>query len=288
MWYIEHSMKKKCLIYVVSYNHENFILSTLNRIPHILSKHYNVEILVANDKSKDKTLEEARKFKTKKFKYNIISFYKNLGYGGNQKIGYYYSILNNFDYVVLLHGDGQYAPEYLMDILEKFKEPDQFSAVFGSRMIKKGSALKGGMPLYKFIGNKILTFAQNSLLNSNLSEFHSGYRAYKVESLKKICYQKNSNDYCFDTQIIIQLILNKLKIKEISIPTFYGDEISYVNGFKYAVQIMIETLKAHFMLKNIIYIKKFKISDVQLNSELKKINDELKRIIDNSEFIRIN
>ena len=224
-------MKKKCLIYVVCYNHEKFILKTLERIPQNLSEYYDIEILVANDKSKDKTLEETKKFVTRHFKYNIISLYKNLGYGGNQKIGYYYSILNNFDYVVLLHGDGQYAPEYLPDILNKFEEKEKISAVFGSRMLKKGSALKGGMPLYKFVGNKILTFAQNLLLDVKLSEFHSGYRAYRVESLKKIFFQKNSDGYSFDTEIIIQLILNNLKIKEISIPTFYGDEISYVNGF---------------------------------------------------------
>ena len=281
-------MKKKCLIYVVCYNHEKFILNTLERIPQKLSEDYDVEILVANDKSKDKTLEETKKFVTKSFKYNIISLYKNLGYGGNQKIGYYYSILNNFDYVVLLHGDGQYAPEYLPEILKNFEDDEKFSAVFGSRMIEKGSALKGGMPLYKFVGNKILTFAQNFLLDVKLSEFHSGYRAYRVESLRKIFFQKNSNDYCFDTEIIIQLILNKLKIKEISIPTFYGDEISYVNGFKYAAQIMIETLKAYFFQRNIINIKKFKTIDTLNNAELESYNLEFKEIIENSKFFKIN
>ena len=281
-------MKKKCLIYVVCYNHEKFILKTLERIPQILSEYYDIEILVANDKSKDKTLEETKKFVTKHFKYNVISLYKNLGYGGNQKIGYYYSILNNFDYVVLLHGDGQYAPEYLPDILNKFEEKEKISAVFGSRMLKKGSALKGGMPLYKFVGNKILTFAQNLLLDVKLSEFHSGYRAYRVESLKKIFFQKNSDGYSFDTEIIIQLILNNLKIKEISIPTFYGDEISYVNGFKYAVQIMIETLKAYLFRKKIITIKKYKIADIQNDLELNNYNYEFKKTIEKSKFFKIN
>ena len=281
-------MKKKCLIYVVCYNHEKFILKTLERIPQILSEYYDIEILVANDKSKDKTLEETKKFVTKHFKYNVISLYKNLGYGGNQKIGYYYSILNNFDYVVLLHGDGQYAPEYLPDILNKFEEKEKISAVFGSRMLKKGSALKGGMPLYKFVGNKILTFAQNLLLDVKLSEFHSGYRAYRVESLKKIFFQKNSDGYSFDTEIIIQLILNKLKIKEISIPTFYGDEISYVNGFKYAVQIMIETLKAYLSRKKITSIKKYKIADIKNDLEIKNYNYEFKKKIEKSKFFKIN
>ena len=250
-------MKKKCLIYVVSYNHEKFILDTLLRIPKSISKKYNVEILVSNDRSQDKTLEQAKKFKPLKFKYNIICHNKNLGYGGNQKIGYYYSIKKNFDYVVLLHGDGQYAPEYLPKILNEFESKKNYSAVFGSRMMLAGSAIKGGMPLYKFVGNKILTFIQNFLLNSKLSEFHSGYRAYRVNSLKKIFYQKNANDYCFDTQIIIQFLLNNMKIKEIPIPTFYGEEISYVNGLKYATQIIIETILAKLFLKKILFSDKY-------------------------------
>lgn len=278
-------MKKKCLIYVVCYNHEKFILKTLNRIPRNLSKSYEIEILVADDKSKDGTLEETKKFKTNTFKYNIISLHKNLGYGGNQKIGYYYSILNNFDYVVLLHGDGQYAPEYLPNILKEFEKKEFYSAIFGSRMINKGSALKGGMPLYKFLGNKFLTTIQNFLLNSNLSEFHSGYRAYRIETLKKIFFQKNSNDYCFDTEIIIQLLINQFKIKEISIPTFYGDEISYVNGFKYAIQIMIQTTLANLHVNKIIKNSKFGLIN---NFEKNNLNYKIKKIINNSEFYKIH
>ena len=281
-------MKKKCLIYVVSYNHEKFILDTLLRIPKNISRKYNVEILVSNDKSQDSTLEQAKKFKPLKFKYNIICPNKNLGYGGNQKIGYYYSIKKNFDYVVLLHGDGQYAPEYLTKILNEFESKKNYSAVFGSRMISTGSAIKGGMPLYKFVGNKILTSIQNFLLNSKLSEFHSGYRAYRVNSLKKIFYQNNANDYCFDTQIIIQFLLNDMKIKEIPIPTFYGDEISYVNGLKYAAQITLETILAKLFLKKIFYSDKYvTISKIKKNLFLLHDN-KLKKIIKISKFYKIN
>ena len=278
-------MKKKCLIYVVCYNHEKFILKTLKRIPINLSSLYEIEILVANDKSKDKTLEEAKKFRTNHFKYNVISLHENLGYGGNQKIGYYYSILNNFDYVVLMHGDGQYAPEYLPKILNEFEARENYSAIFGSRMIERGSALRGGMPLYKFLGNKILTKIQNFLLSSNLSEFHSGYRAYKVKTLKKIFFQGNSNDYCFDTEIILQLLLNKFKIKEIPIPTFYGDEISYVNGFKYAAQIIIETLVANLHKNKI--IQKYKLNLIKKFNK-KNLNLVIEKIIKKSEFYKIN
>ena len=102
-----------------------------------------------------------------------------------------YSIKNNYDYVALVHGDGQYAPEVLGDLLETLKK-NKSQAVFGSRMISKFGALKGGMPLYKFFGNKILTFLQNKILKSNLSEFHSGYRLYDVRALKKIPFHLNS------------------------------------------------------------------------------------------------
>ncbi len=281
-------MKKKCLIYVVSYNHEKFILDTLLRIPKSISKKYNVEILVSNDRSQDKTLEQAKKFKPLKFKYNIICHNKNLGYGGNQKIGYYYSIKKNFDYVVLLHGDGQYAPEYLPKILNEFESKKNYSAVFGSRMMLAGSAIKGGMPLYKFVGNKILTFIQNFLLNSKLSEFHSGYRAYRVNSLKKIFYQKNANDYCFDTQIIIQFLLNNMKIKEIPIPTFYGEEISYVNGLKYATQIIIETILAKLFLKKLLFSDKYlKINKIK-KKKIYYQDEKIKKTISKSKFYKFN
>ena len=108
-------------------------------------------------------------------------------------------------------------------------------------MINKKDAIKGGMPIYKFIGNIILTKIQNFLLGTKLSEFHSGYRVYNVKSLKKIPFLLNSNSYNFDTEIIIQLKLVDFKIKEVAIPTFYGQEISYLNGIDYACNILINT-----------------------------------------------
>ena len=265
--------KKKCLIYVVAYNHEKFILKTLKRIPKEIFKKYKTTILVSDDFSKDKTSNIAKKYRGKFLK--IIYHKKNLGYGGNQKIGYFYAIKNNFDYVVLLHGDGQYAPEYIPKILNNFKDKKN-SAVFGSRMIKKGSALKGGMPLYKFFGNKILTYIQNKILKVSLSEFHSGYRAYRVNVLKKIFFELNSDDYCFDTDIIIQLVILKKKIKEIPIPTFYGDEISYVNGTKYAFQIVVSSLISKLHIFGILKLKKLQIiENKKLNKFKKQLQDDL-------------
>jgi hypothetical protein len=115
--------------------------------------------------------------------------------------------------------------------------------VFGSRMMTSGGARKGGMPLYKFVGNKILTFLQNRLANVSLTEWHSGYRAYSVAALRKVEFLKNSDYFDFDSQIILQMIGAKQRITEIEIPTFYGDEISRVNGIKYGLQILVHTLK---------------------------------------------
>ncbi len=250
---------KKLLIYVVTFNHEKFIENTINRINPNIFENYETEILINDDSSTDKTLDIIKKLKQKfftKVKFNILSNPKNLGYGGNQKIGYFYSIKYNYDYVVLLHGDGQYAPEILGELVDAAIKNNSM-ALFGSRMISKYGALKSGMPLYKFFGNKILTFLQNKILNAKLSEFHSGYRIYKVSALKEIPFHLNSNDYTFDTEIIIQFLFSKFKISEVSIPTFYGEEISYVNGFYYAYRIITESIKAKLQKFGIFYEKKY-------------------------------
>ena len=139
-------------------------------------------------------------------------------------------------------------------------------------MIIKGGALKGGMPLYKFLGNKILTFYQNSMFSTKFTEFHSGYRIYKVDALKKIPFQINSNDYSFDNEIIVQFLIAKLIIKEKAIPTYYGEEISYVNGMKYAYQVFKTSLKAKLQKLGIFYEKKFDCSPENENNYIIKKN----------------
>jgi SAM-dependent methyltransferase len=166
----------------------------------------------------------------------IIRQERNLGYGGNQKACYRYAIEHGFDVVVLLHGDGQYAPEALSDIVAPL-ERGEAEAVFGSRMLVKGAARDGGMPLYKFVGNRILSRFQNAVLGTDLSEFHSGYRAYSVEALRRLQFEKNSDGFNFDTQIIVQLHHAGMRIVEVPIPTYYGDEICYVNGLQYALDV---------------------------------------------------
>jgi 2-polyprenyl-3-methyl-5-hydroxy-6-metoxy-1,4-benzoquinol methylase len=268
------NIKKKLLILIVAYNHEKFIKSVLQRINTDLAKKYDVEILINDDCSSDKTVEYAQEFirfnTHNLFKYKMLSNPENQGYGGNQKIGYEYAIKNNFDFVALVHGDGQYAPEYLQELVEPLNL-ETVDAVFGSRMMTKNGALKGGMPLYKFVGNKILTFFQNSLFSTKFTEFHSGYRIYKISSLKKIPYVLNTNDYSFDNEIIAQFLLAKLTIKELPIPTYYGDEISYVNGLKYAYQVFTTNIKAKLQEIGIFYDRKFDCA-----KELKKENYVIK------------
>ena len=280
-------MKKKLLILIVAYNHEKFIEKVLERIDDNLSNIYDTEILINDDSSSDDTLKIIKNYtnsSNKKFKYTILSNPINQGYGGNQKIGFLYAIKNNFDYVALVHGDGQYAPEYLEQLVKPF-EDEKIDAVFGSRMINKNGALSGGMPLYKFIGNKILTYYQNLMFNKKFSEFHSGYRIYKVNSLKKIPYNLNNNDHSFDNEIIIQLLLSNFVIKEVPIPTYYGDEISYVNGLKYAFQVFVANLKAKLQNYSIFYDRKFDIEKkIKINYELKdKFDSPHKKVIDRIE-----
>ena len=279
-------MKKyKLLIFVVAYNHEKTIESVIKRIPKKLTNLYVLEILIIDDASSDKTFEISKKIQRNQINNNlkVKVFYNpiNQGYGGNQKIGYHYSIKKKFDFVVLLHGDGQYAPEELPKLLNGLQN-GKLDVVIGSRMIKKKNALKGGMPLYKLIGNIILTKIQNFLLNKNLAEFHSGYRIYSVKSLKSIPFHLNTNDFHFDTEILIQLFLINSKIKEISIPTFYGDEICHVNGIKYAFNILKTTLIAS--LQNNVnfkfskkYIKKNQIRKFYKNQIIDKLLVEAKK-----------
>ena len=278
-------MKKKLLVLIVAYNHEKFIKSVLDRIDDNLFKAYEVEVLINDDSSTDNTLNITKDYiknnTDKKIKYTVLSNPVNQGYGGNQKIGFLYAIKNNFDFVALVHGDGQYAPEYLETLIKPLND-ENTDAVFGSRMINKNGAIKGGMPFYKYIGNKILTFYQNKLFNKNFTEFHSGYRIYKVQSLKKIPYELNNNDHSFDNEIIIQLLIANLNIKELPIPTYYGDEISYVNGLRYAFQVFIANAKAKVQKYGIFYDRKYNFkSENYDNYKLKeKFDSPHKKAID--------
>ena len=251
--------RRRLLIFVVAYNAERTITTTLARIPSALLDEYDVEVLVIDDASQDRTFEVGRDVGLRSafpFKLTMLFNPVNQGYGGNQKIGFHYAIEQGFDFVALLHGDAQYAPECLPDLVRPLAVSEA-DVVLGSRMLTKGGALAGGMPLYKFIGNKILTFCQNRLLRTSLSEFHTGYRVYSVQALKSIPFQLNARAFHFDTEILIQLLIAGCRIKECPIPTYYGDEICHVNGIRYAVDVLTASLKARVQEMSLFFDPKF-------------------------------
>ncbi len=230
--------KPRIGIFIIAYNAVNHLIKTLSRIPSDLYEQVD-EIFVIDDCSKDNTYYAALgyKYENKIEKLTIHRNEKNQGYGGNQKVGYRYAIERGLDIVALVHGDGQYAPEALPFLLEPLTE-GKADMVFGSRMSTKGAALKGGMPLYKFIGNRILTAVQNHLSGLHLSEYHSGYRLYSTEALKRIPFESFTNTWHFDTQIILAMAEREMRIVERPIPTYYGDEICHVNGIPYALNCL--------------------------------------------------
>ena len=261
-------MKPRLLILIVAFNAERTIGDVLGRIPRKLADEYSVEVLVIDDSSSDATFErgeQVRRSESLPFKLHVLYNPVNQGYGGNQKIGFHFAIERDFDYVALVHGDGQYAPECLPDLVRPLAD-DEADAVFGSRMLDPGGAIRGGMPRYKYVGNRILTRAQNRLLGARLSEFHSGYRVYSVDALRKIPFALNTNDFHFDTEIIIQLILAGLRIEERRIPTYYGDELCHVNGMKYAWNVTGATLRARIQQQlSLLYDRKFDVTPEPTN-----------------------
>ena len=175
-------------ILVVAYNAATTLASVLDRIPPSMRSRIE-EVVVADDASPDSgsTYLVGLGYQTRgsDLPLTVVRREVNLGYGGNQKAGYRYAIDRGFDIIAMLHGDGQYAPEALPEILEPLIRGEA-DAVFGSRMMVPGAARRGGMPLYKYVGNKILSTTQNRLTGSQLSEWHSGYRAYSVKALASI------------------------------------------------------------------------------------------------------
>jgi glycosyltransferase involved in cell wall biosynthesis len=237
----------RLLLFIVAYQAETTLKDVLDRVPRSIMESIDTEVLIVDDASDDRTFEIGREYTLAhpEFPLVVLRNEYNQGYGGNQKIGYAYASENGFDFVVLLHGDGQYAPEVMEHLVQPLFDGEA-DAVFGSRMMIRGGALDGGMPKYKYIGNRILTTMQNTLTGRHLSEYHSGYRAYRISTLDEIRYQLNTNDFHFDTQIILQLMNNDARILEVPIPTYYGNEISRVNGLRYALDVTRDTF-ANFM-----------------------------------------
>jgi glycosyltransferase involved in cell wall biosynthesis len=213
--------KSKLVIVLPAYNAEKTLVKTYKDIP----DEYKKNVILVDDKSTDKTIEIAKKLKIKFFVHK-----KNLGYGGNQKTCYKEALKLNPDIIIMVHPDYQYDPK-LIPALVGMIESGNYDCVLGSRILG-GGALRGGMPLYKYISNRFLTFFENLCTGIKLSEYHTGLRAYRAEILKKINFSRNSNDFVFDNQILLQIIAKGFRIGEISCPTKYFKEASSANFFR--------------------------------------------------------
>ncbi len=198
---------------------------------------------MVDDHSSDNTYETALAQQKTWPHLQVIRTPRNMGYGGSQKIAYQKAIDDGLNAVVMLHADAQYAPEYLPNILNPVTQ-NQADMVFGSRIA--GAPLKGGMPLYRFVANKSLTYVQNKCLGTSLSEFHSGYRAYNLHTLQHIPFHRFSDGFHFDTEIIIAHIHQGLRICETPIPTYYGAEKNYVPLVHYGVQVLASSVSYRF------------------------------------------
>jgi glycosyltransferase involved in cell wall biosynthesis len=251
--------ESKSLILIVAYNAEAHLESVFRRIPYDRLPP-NCEILVSDDASPDSTYEVGRKAALScPIPTRVLKNPKNLGYGGNQKLGYQIAIQENYQAVVMLHGDGQYAPELLPEMLAPILE-ENADVVLGSRMLRKKDALAGGMPLYKWIGNQVLTKLENRIVGANLSEFHTGYRAYRINALQRIPFHHNTNNFHFDTDILIQMLRVGAVFREIPIPTHYGDEVCHVNGWRYFYDCIRSCWHDWLTKKGIFYCRRFDLT----------------------------
>lgn len=212
-------MKKlKTVIVLPAYNAEQTLQKTVDAIP----ENYADEIILVDDKSKDNTVKLAKKIKLKVFVHK-----KNFGYGGNQKTCYEQALKAGADIVVMVHPDYQYAPELVAPLVEMIKT-GKYDCVLGSRILS-GDSVQNGMPVYKYVFNRILTFIENIFTGAKLSEYHTGLRAYNKKLLNSISFKNNSDDFIFDNQILLQIMAKRFKIGEISCPTKYFPQASSIN-----------------------------------------------------------
>lgn len=212
-------IKNKVVTVVMpAYNAEKTLEQTYQEVPFDIVDH----VILVDDKSGDQTVRKARELGIR----HIISHEINKGYGGNQKTCYDKALELGSDIVVMLHPDYQYTPK-LIHAMAYVIADDVYPVVFGSRILGKG-ALRGGMPVYKYVSNRVLTFIQNVLMGNKLSEYHTGYRAFSGEVLRSIAYRKCSDNFVFDNQMIAQICDKGYEIAEVTCPTKYFPEASSI------------------------------------------------------------
>lgn len=245
--------KKRIAVVLPAYNAEKTLESTFREIPGDIVDH----IILVDDRSSDRTVEMARNLGIE----YIIEHNQNKGYGGNQKTCYDKALEINADIIVMLHPDYQYTPRLIHAMCYLIAD-GVYKVVLGSRILGKG-ALKGGMPVYKYISNRILTLIQNILMNQKLSEYHTGYRAFDAEVLRVINYHLDSDDFLFDNQMIAQIFWAGYEIAEITCPTRYFEEASSINlirSIKYGLGVLWTAISYFFgklgIYKAIIFQKK--------------------------------
>lgn len=216
---------KKIIVVMPAYNAEKTLEQTYNEIPFDIVD----EVILTDDKSKDHTIEKARELGIKEIQIHQ----QNKGYGGNQKTCYNRALELGGDIVIMLHPDYQYTPK-LIHSISYIIANDVYPVVCASRILGKG-ALKGGMPLIKYIANRGLTMIQNILLKQKLSEYHTGYRAFSAEVLRNINYNVNSDDFVFDNEMLSQIFYAGYEIGEVTCPTKYFDDASSINLYRSSV-----------------------------------------------------
>lgn len=227
---------KKIVVILPAYNAAKTLERTFKEIPlHIVD-----DVILTDDYSKDNTVEVAKKLGIK----HIIEHSDNLGYGANQKSCYTKAIAIGADVVIMLHPDYQYNPK-LIPAMADLVANTIYDVVLGSRILSKG-ALVGGMPLYKYVSNRMLTFVQNMLMQQKLSEYHTGYRAFSTEVLKSIPFEKNADDFIFDNELLAQCCYKNFNIGEISCPAKYEKDSSSIN-FKRSVIYGLGVLRVSVM-----------------------------------------
>ena len=210
---------KTITVVLPAYNAEKTLEKTYREIPFDIVDH----VILVDDRSRDRTPEVAKELGIR----DIIVHAENKGYGGNQKTCYDKAMEIDSDIVVMLHPDYQYSPMLIHSMCYLIAN-GVYEVVLGSRILGKG-ALKGGMPIYKYIANRFLTLFQNILMNQKLSEYHTGYRAFSRNVLEKVKYRLNSDDFVFDNQMLAQIFYAGYEIAEITCPTRYFDEASSIN-----------------------------------------------------------
>lgn len=239
---------KKIVVVMPAYNAEKTLAKTYSEIP----KDIVDEVILTDDASDDDTVKLARKLNIR-----TIVHQDNIGYGGNQKTCYLEALKLNPDIIIMLHPDYQYSPK-LIPAMAAMISLGKYDVVLASRILGRG-ALKGGMPIYKYIANRILTFIENILLNQKLTEYHTGYRAYSREVLETIPFLQNSDDFVFDNEVLAQIKYFNFDVAEISCPTKYFPEASSINfrrSVKYGFGVLWTGIK--YVLQRL-KIKEFSI-----------------------------